>query len=275
MILPILLNKTKLLPIYAVGIGYKDNQEQVLRPCGFPGYQILYCTGGSGIFTADGRDYEIKKGDAFFFRPDVPHSYYPVTERWQTKWLVFNGRSAENIIDYLGIGNYEVFALHDLEDFDVQVNAISDMFWCDDADKEIKTSCMVYRLIIKMGECCSTAPHTGGMTQNEKYEKVSPVIEMMKTRYREDLSLDMMAAEIGVTTNHLCRLFNQVYDTTPLRYLTRLRLNMAKYYLCSPRNLKVKEVAAEVGFHDVSYFCSVFKKAEGITPEDFRKINAF
>ena len=38
---------------------------------------------------------------------------------------------------------------------------------------------------------------------------------------------------------------------------------------------KVKEIADAVGFKSPSYFCSVFKKAEGMTPDDFRRINTF
>ncbi len=275
MILPILLNRTKLLPIYVVGMGGHEHQERIIRRCGFQGYQLLYCTGGSGILKIENTEHEIKRGDAFFFRPDIPHEYYPVEAPWLTKWIVFMGNAVEDIIDYMGFGKSEVFSLHSLEDFDIQVSAMSDMFWCDDPDKEIKTSMLMYKLLIKMGECRNSAPQPSGMTQNEKYEKLSPVIEMLKTRYQEDLGLDDMAETIGVTTNHLCRLFHQVYDTTPLKYLTHLRLNMAKYYLCSPKNLKVKEVAAAVGFKDPSYFCAVFKKAEGMTPDDFRRVNAF
>ena len=275
MILPILLSKTKLLPIYVVGIGLKEEQDDIIRNDGFPAYQILYCSEGSGIFSAGGHEYKIEKGDAFFFRPNVPHEYHPLTRPWKTKWIAYDGSSADKIADYLGLGDTAVFSLHDVQDFDVLTNSLSDMFWCDDPDKEIKTSCMMYKIMIKVGECFNNAPQVGGMTQNEKYEKVSPVIELMKTKYSEDLSLDYMAESIGVTSNHLCRLFNQVYDTTPLKYLTHLRLNMAKYYLCSHKNIKVKEIASKVGFHDASYFCAVFKKSEGMTPDEFRKINAF
>ena len=275
MILPILLSKTKLLPIYVVGIGLKEEQDDIMRSEGFPAYQILYCSEGSGIFIAHGHEYKIEKGDAFFFRPNVPHEYHPVKRPWKTKWIAYDGSSADKIADYLGLGDTAVFSLHDVQDFDVLTNSLSDMFWCDDPDKEIKTSCMMYKIMIKVGECFNNAPQVGGMTQNEKYEKVSPVIELMKTRYSEDLSLDYMAESIGVTSNHLCRLFNQVYDTTPLKYLTHLRLNMAKYYLCPHKNIKVKEIALKVGFHDASYFCAVFKKSEGMTPDEFRKINAF
>lgn len=275
MILPILLNKTRLLPIYVVGMGGQEHQERVIRRCGFQCYQILYCTGGGGELKIENKEYQIRRGSAFFFRPDVPHEYYPVEEPWTVKWIIFTGSAVENIIDYMGLGKSEVFHLNSLEDFDIQVSALSDMFWCDDPNKEIKTSMLLYKLLIKVGECRNTVPQSSGLSQNDKYEKLSPVIEMLKNRYQEDLGLDDMAQVIGVTTNHLCRLFNQVYGTTPLKYLTHLRLNMAKYYLCSPKNLKVKEVAAAVGFKDPSYFCAVFKKAEGMTPDDYRSLNAF
>lgn len=275
MILPILLNKTKMLPFYVNGIGLKEQQQDICRPNGLPVYQILYCTEGCGTFTAGGHTYKIKEGDAFFFRPNVPHEYHPVSKEWKTKWISFSGNSVESVTDYIGIGDTAVFSLHSVQDFDVLTNSLSDMFWCDDPDKEIKTSCMMYKIMVKIGECYNNAPQPGGMTQNEKFEKISPVIELMKTHYAEDLSLDGMAESIGVTANHLCRLFNQVYDTTPLKYLTHLRLNMAKYYLCSHRTVKIKEVATNVGFNDASYFCAVFKKAEGMTPDEYRKINAF
>ncbi len=275
MILPILLNRTKLLPVYVIGIGGHKSQDPIDRPCGFQGYQLLYCTGGSGVLRIENQEHEIARGDAFFFRPDIPHEYYPEEEPWSVRWVVFAGNAVEDIITYLGFGNSEVFHIRDLENFDIQVSTMSDMYWCEDPDKEIKTSMLMYKLLIKMGECRNNTAKPSGMSKNEKFEKLRPVIEMLKTRYREDIGLREMAAVIGVTSNHLCRLFQQVYDTTPLKYLTHLRLNMAKYYLCSSENFKVREVAAAVGFKDPSYFCAVFKKAEGITPEDFRRINSF
>lgn len=275
MILPILLNKTRLLPIYVVGIGEHERQRKIIRRCGFQTYQILYCLGGRGILKIENKEYEISSGDAFFFRPDVPHEYFPIEDTWKTKWVIFNGDSVENIIDYLGFGKSEVFRLNSLDDFDMQVRRIADTYWCDDPDKEIKTSMLMYKLLIKMNESLVQLTNVSGMSQKEKYEKLGPVISMMKSRYADDIGLDDMAESIGVTTNHLCRLFQQVYGTTPLKYLIHMRLNMAKYYLSSPHNMKVKDVAEAVGFKNTSYFCSVFKKSEGVTPDDYRKINAF
>ncbi len=270
------LNKTRLLPLYVVGIGAPANQRQIVRPDGFQGYQVLYCLYGNGILEIEDQQYTISAGDAFFFRPDIPHSYYAKDSSWGVRWIVFAGDGAENLMDYFSFGKSEVFHIHNLESFDAQVDTISDMFWSEsDPDKEVKVSALLYKLLIQVAEYKNQPPRAERISRNERYQRLLPVIEMLKTRYPEDLSLQDMAAAIGVTTNHLCRLFQSVFGTTPLKYLTTLRLNMAKRYLCSPDNWKVKEVATTVGFKDPSYFCAVFKKAEGITPEDFRRNNAF
>lgn len=275
MILPILIENTKLLPFYVIRMGFKESQRDIVRPKGFPGYQILYCTGGSGIFKSEGKEYKIDKGDAFFFRPDIPHEYHPVDKPWQTKWITFSGSAAKNVADYLGLENVVAFSLGDLHSFDMRVNTLSETFLSNLPDKEIRSSCLLYHIIVKIGEYQSRAPQLVGMTRNEKIRKITPVVELMKTNFGDDLGLDELAKAINVTPNHLCRLFNQVYNTTPLKYLVHIRLNMAKQFLTSPKNHKIKDIAKRTGFHDPSYFCSVFKKSEGMTPEEFRKLNAF
>ncbi len=275
MILPILLDKTKLLPIYVVRIGITRNQYKISREDGFNSYQILYCVSGSGIFKVGGKSYKISSGDAFFFRPGVPHEYIPVEKPWKTTWITYSGSSAEGIADYLGLGDTAVFSIPNLTEFDLLTKSLSDVFISDKADKEIRSSCILYKMLIKVGGYIDNLPQNGGMTQNEKFQKISPVIDLMKRKYNEDISLETMADEIGVTANHLCRLFNQVYGVTPLKYLTQLRLNEAKNFLSSSDDMKIKDIAAATGFNGVSYFCTVFKKYEGVTPEVYRRINIF
>lgn len=58
---------------------------------------------------------------------------------------------------------------------------------------------------------------------------------------------------------------------TPLDYLVRYRLLKAKEMLVQQEDITAHEIAKAVGFNSASYFGSVFKKYEGISPIELRK----
>ena len=57
---------------------------------------------------------------------------------------------------------------------------------------------------------------------------------------------------------------------TFLEYIKKRRFNIAKKLL-SDSSYSLKEVADAIGYDNVSYFCSLFKKATGLTPFEYRK----
>jgi len=52
-------------------------------------------------------------------------------------------------------------------------------------------------------------------------------------------------------------------------YLNTVRISYAKQFLSLP-DYKVYEICEKVGFSDLSYFCRVFRKMEGISPSEYR-----
>ena len=73
----------------------------------------------------------------------------------------------------------------------------------------------------------------------------------------------------------LIELFRQAYDTTPQKYLAEVRLNTAKTALVYRRLLKLSEIAKMCGYSSTNYFCTVFKKNTGMTPEEYRQANSY
>ncbi len=67
---------------------------------------------------------------------------------------------------------------------------------------------------------------------------------------------------------YLCRLFGRFAGVSPLRHLTRLRINAATQRLIEPGRL-VKEVAEEFGFADPYHFSRTFKRTCGVSPREF------
>lgn len=277
MLLPILLSKTKLLPFYITGVGEKEDQRPIKRENGFNDYQIMYCYGGSGTYICGDIKYNISKGMAFIFRPGVPHEYYSNgSENWKTGWVSFQGNALSDLFDYFAFGDTEVLKFP--PDSDILALGITTWgeFWNDRFDREIVSSQRLYSMLSRMADIKdSNFERPTELSNSDTYLKIKPVLSLMNERYSEDISLADMADVINISPNHLCRLFNQVFNTTPLKYFTHIRLNKAKYMLGLDENIKIKTVAEAVGFNNSSYFCSVFKKAEGITPEEFKRLNNF
>ena len=95
----------------------------------------------------------------------------------------------------------------------------------------------------------------------------------MENNYNRYISLEEMAEIIGVTSYHLCRLFKETFHISPFKYLARLRLQKAKELLVEAPDMNIKTVSEKVGYNDTSYFCTIFKAQEGMSPTEFKKIH--
>lgn len=92
----------------------------------------------------------------------------------------------------------------------------------------------------------------------------------LETSFREKITLSKLAREAGISVPHLCSQFKKYFGVPPVEYLLSLRMKHASYLL-SDINLRVNEVAAEVGYEDIFYFSRLFKKRIGLSPIAFRK----
>ena len=84
-----------------------------------------------------------------------------------------------------------------------------------------------------------------------------------------EVSVYMAARHAGLSIHHFIRLFGESYGTTPHRYITSRRVDLAKTLLVDTR-MTVGEIAAEVGFGNQSAFSRLFRACTGMTPIQFR-----
>jgi AraC-like DNA-binding protein len=87
--------------------------------------------------------------------------------------------------------------------------------------------------------------------------------------YREPLDLDGLARIAGVSKYHFARSFEATYGETPIRYLTRRRIERAQDLL-RVANLTVTEVCMAVGFASLGSFSVRFRRLVGESPTAYR-----
>lgn len=86
----------------------------------------------------------------------------------------------------------------------------------------------------------------------------------------QDISLAEVAKVANTSTYYFCKIFKKTTGLHFTDYLARVRIEKAKNLLVNP-NLRVSEVAYEVGFQSLTHFNRVFRKMSGQTPSDYRE----
>jgi transcriptional regulator GlxA family with amidase domain len=102
-------------------------------------------------------------------------------------------------------------------------------------------------------------------------ELIIKVQEWLQENYANNLYVSEVAENFQLGTRSLNRRFKNATTTTPLQYLQELRIRQAKELL-KKSNLSISEVADQVGYLDASYFTSLFKKLNNITPNEYRSL---
>ncbi len=105
-------------------------------------------------------------------------------------------------------------------------------------------------------------------TQEELYRRIFLAREYMYDNPESNLSLNQVATEVGMSKFHLLSNFKKLFNTTPHRYHTELKLQKALELLKAGNS--VSEVCFHMGFESVGSFSNLFKKRFNIRPSAYR-----
>jgi AraC-like DNA-binding protein len=92
---------------------------------------------------------------------------------------------------------------------------------------------------------------------------------MLEKCYRENISLKNLALKAGCSISTFKRKFEQLYHTTPGKWIQTRRLDEA-YHLIHTSDKTISEICFEVGFENPSHFIQTFKGKFGITPKQLQ-----
>lgn len=108
----------------------------------------------------------------------------------------------------------------------------------------------------------------------EKSGYIREALQFIADHYQEnEMNVGAIAGFLGISEGHLSHLFKKETNYTVMAYLTRYRMRAAMKLLSDCRS-RVYEVAEQVGYKDIAYFSSTFKKIVGMTPSEYQDRNA-
>lgn len=256
------------LPVFLAGVGGTEHQPRVVREEGLFWNQILRCGKGEGVIYIDGAPIALHENDFILIPANYPHEYYAVSEPWEVNWIVFGGDACPKLLRDLNLDKPTVLSVTDNTIpkglfTNIYVSVKSDLVFGHQI-----ASGYVYDLILWFKQ-------TIMLSEMNKLRKNSQQILSMAIRYIEDnvqrdITLREIAEHIGISQQHMCRIFREHMNVHSTEYITRIRLNMAMEMILNT-NLSMAEIAQHCGFRSASYFSTVFGKYENMTPNNYRK----
>lgn len=106
--------------------------------------------------------------------------------------------------------------------------------------------------------------------ESSKPDPVGQAVRYMHQQYGQPITLESLADMLDCNTRQFLRMFKSRHNTSPIDYLTHVRLARAKELLLQTE-CTLKEIAESVGYSDSYYFSRVFKKYEGVSPTSFKE----
>ena len=258
--------KASVLPVYLTAVGGTNFQLYEYRENGYPEIHFLFCVKGKGKMRLFSEEYIIEEDSLAILMPNEPHEYFPLTENWQTRWIVFSGKEITSLMATIGWSKSGVYKI-DNKLF--LTKAFNELYSMGNKKWDVfHASCIVYTMLTE------ATRHVYGSYEfapAKKLEILEPVISFIIENYQRSISVCDMADCINVSPQYLCKLFLKIYNMRPFEYLNMVRIRQAKELL-SNTEFTVGEIALKCGFNNTSYFCLKFKGETGISPLSFAKI---
>lgn len=105
--------------------------------------------------------------------------------------------------------------------------------------------------------------------ENAEPPVITKAKKYIEEHQTEDISLADVAKAVNTSSFYFCKMFRKIAGLNFTDYLARSRIERAKNLLLNP-NLRISEIAYEVGFQSLTHFNRVFKRIVGHAPTDYR-----
>lgn len=256
--------------------------------------EIAYVMAGRGIHCIDDKEYSVSKGDLFIINYNIPHEFRSLPGPSEPSLIVYNCIFRPEFIDYKLVNCKDFYDIthHFLFQSIFPKEAAKDnsMSLLHKGSKEIEDIYeKMYReytlkeegyieilraytieLLITIFRLYKKSAVIAEGLEVQRRKIIDSVIIHMKSNYTKELKLDELSAMAFLSPNYFSRLFKECTSLTVSEYIQKIRTEEA-CQLLRKTDKKIIDIAYEVGYKDIKYFNTVFKRINGKTPGEYRK----
>lgn len=233
-------------------------------------FNIHYVAAGKGYVEFDGEVHQLGPGEAVLYFPMQRQRYYSSEEDpWDIRWFHFYGAGLQDYFIEQGFHKSPLWTIRQSASFEQAHEAL-----LQEAERHrmlhpAHLSTLTYALLAEFIE------HAVALTRIKSNTSGSRILELLPVMQQEAVKpfiLEEWSNRLGITSYYFCKLFRSVTEMTPMEFITRCRLQMAKQWLLERKETTVGRIAEEAGYPSVSYFNKRFMEHEGMTPTAYRRL---
>lgn len=236
-------------------------------------YQLLYIVSGQGEFrSASSPAAPVKAGTVVMLFPDEWHTYAPDPETgWEEWWVGFRGENIDRRVAE-GFFSPKTPLLHIGHSAGI-VSCYQEIIRSAEEERKGFQQLVTGIVLHLLGSVLFKRDNLQYL-DNPIVEKINRAREMMRRHIGDNLPPEEIARRLNIGYTWFRRTFRAYVGIAPAQYLLQLRHNKARELLTTT-DRTVSEIAAELGFENVSQFSAFFRQREKITATQYRSKYGF
>lgn len=257
--------------MYLQEIGQLDAQSpHTSRRSNLTSYLFFIVQRGSGTLQYQGQEVALTAGDCVFIDCKSGYSHSTSNDLWSLQWAHFSGVTMPSIFEkYRARGGRVVFHPGSILEFKQCLDHLYTLAGSADHIRDMRINQELTVLLTLLMEQ-SWAPENALAAAGKKQQLVE-VRQHLEQHFAEKITLDQLAEQFYMNKYYLAHLFKEQFGVTVVEYLLNLRITHAKQLLRFS-DQTTESIAAACGMSDANYFARVFRKVEGISPTEYRKL---
>ncbi len=229
-------------------------------------YMLLYTKAGCGKLLINGQVHTLTESSLLFFDCHQRFRIDIAIEPWEYGVLFITG---QDLSAYYAMLPKERAAIMPLSPYSEPALCF-DRLLALRKDESFSAKLTVSSLLNSIITECVKYQLAAESTTLPAASYLMEMKELFDDHFQENYSLDDLEERFHVSKYKLCREFSAAFDSPPLKYLNRKRIEYAKHLLLTT-SLKVHEVGSLAGIDNTNHFISLFKKLTGTTPLEFKQ----
>ncbi|MBO5060510.1 MAG: helix-turn-helix domain-containing protein [Clostridia bacterium] len=225
-------------------------------------FYLMYILKGSMNIEFDSTKSTISAGNFLIMKPGTKYVYYAEKgDGINYLWMHFTGKDAENLLQSFSIPTNCICSCGQIASLVEYWNRMYREFVINDEHFLKMTETVLTEILITFSR------HISGLGEKKRLLKS---ILYIHENYHKKINIAYLAAMENLSESHYRAVFAQMFDESPIEYITSRRIEVAIHML-ENTDKKLSEISALVGYNDVYYFGRRFKRKTGMSPGVYRR----